>query len=79
MTRSNNARGQPSGGTAADNDHVMNSLAHARNYLTNSPQSRSWPKGRLRKAALLSDLTLEFGVYPERELAAGVDHIQNLL
>jgi hypothetical protein len=35
--------------------------------------------GRLEKPALLSAVTLELGVYPERELPAGVYHIQDLL
>jgi hypothetical protein len=36
-------------------------------------------EGRLKMAAPFYQLTLELGVYPDRELPAGVDHVQDLL
>jgi hypothetical protein len=78
MTRRNDARGQPSSGAAADDHDLLNGLGHAQ--LSHELASAAVVvEGRLEKAALLSAATLELGVYPERELPAGVDHIQDLL
>lgn len=77
MTRSNNPRAQPSGGPAPDDHDLLNGLGHAQ--LSHELASAAVvAEGRLMMAALYQ-LSLELGVYPERELPAGLDHIQYLL
>ena len=80
MTRSTNACGQPPGGTAPDDHDLLNGLGHAQLSHERATVAVALAAGgRLEKAALCSALMLELGVYPERELPAGVDHVQDLL
>src|ERR1700677_3317122 len=80
MTRRNDARGQPSGGAAADDHDLLNGLGHAQLSHERATVAVALAAGgRLKKAALFSAPMLELGVYPERELPAGVDHVQDLL
>jgi hypothetical protein len=77
MTRSNNPRGQPPGGAPSDDHDLLNGLDHAQ--LSHELASAAVvAEGRLMMAALYQ-LSLELGVYPDRKLPAGLDHIQDLL